>query len=131
MKLVSLWTLIIVLSAGAAGLVTVGAGGPVRVVVVIWFLLVCPGMTLVRGFRLDEPLLEWVLAVVLSLVVDSIVGGVLLYCGRWSSSSAFAVLIGFSIGGALIQELNAAGLERDEAVEELHTVAIQRGNQLA
>jgi hypothetical protein len=132
MKTVSLWSTIIVLSAGAAGVLTqVASFGPVRVMAVMWFLLVCPGMMLVRGFHLDEPLLEWVLAIVLSLVVDSGVAGVLLYCGRWSPSSAFALLIVFSVGGALVQELNAVRVKRGLVAQELHSVSIQRGKQLA
>ena len=53
MKSVSPWTWIIVLSALAALLPTLVADDTrLRVVVVLWFLLVCPGMMLVRFFRL-------------------------------------------------------------------------------
>jgi hypothetical protein len=132
MKTVSLWSTIIVLTAGAAGVLTpVASFGPVRVMAVTWFLLICPGMMLVRWFHLDEPLLEWVLAIVLSLVIDCFVAGVLLYFGRWSPSSAFAILIGFSIGGVLVRELNAVRVKRGAIVPELKSVSIQRGKQLA
>ena len=105
---ISPWTLILILSAVVAGLLMLLVNdGPVRVAVVLWFLLVCPGMALVRFFHLDEPLLVWVLAVTLSLVADTFVGGVLLYSGRWAPSGAFAILLAHTIGGALIHELNA------------------------
>lgn len=105
---VSPWTLILVLSAVATGLLALLTNdGPARVVVVFWFLLVCPGMTLVRFFHLGEPLLEWTLAIALSLAADTFVGGLLLYSGRWSPTGAVAILLALTIGGALIQELNA------------------------
>jgi hypothetical protein len=132
MKTVSLWSTVIVLSAGAAGALTqVASFGPLRVIALIWFLLVCPGMMLVQRFHLDEPLLEWVLAIVLSLVVDCGVAGVLLYCGRWSPSSAFAILIVVSVGGALVRELNAVRVKRGPVAQELNSVRSQRGKQLA
>jgi hypothetical protein len=113
MKLVSLWTLTIILSAVAAVLVMlVPSDEQLRVVFVLWFLLACPGMMLVRFFHLGEPLLEWVVAIALSLATDSFVGGVLLYSGRWSTSSAFAILLAITTGGVLLQELNAVRIQR-------------------
>ncbi len=107
-KLVSPWTLILILSAVAAGLLTLLTNdGAVRVAVVLWFLLVCPGMTLVRFLHLSEPLLEWVLAITLSLAADTFAGGVLLYSSRWTPSGAFSILLALTLGGALIHELNA------------------------
>ncbi len=113
---VSLWPTIIILSAVAAGLVTFIPTGPfLRLVVVLWFLLICPGMMLVRFFQLREPLLEWVLAVALSLAADTIVAGILLYAGRWSPGDAFALLLGLTVAGALAQELNTVLTPRRKA----------------
>jgi hypothetical protein len=108
MRVVSPWTVVIVLSATAAGVLTlVPTAPPVRPVAVLWFLFVCPGMMLVRFLRLHEPLVEWVLAVALSLAVDATIGGIALYAGRWSPPLVFAILLSLTAGGALAQELNA------------------------
>lgn len=113
---VSPWTLVLIVSAVTAGsLYLLTDGGPMRVVFVLWFLLVCPGMMLVRFFRLGEPLLEWVLAIALSIAADTFVGGILLYSGRWSPSGAFAILLALTIGGALVQEMNAMRVHRSHA----------------
>lgn len=108
MRAISAWTIVIVLSAAAAGVVMlVPLAAPARLAAVLWFLVVCPGMMLVRFIRLREPLFEWVLAIALSLAVDAIIGGVALYVGRWSPSLVFAILLSLTVGGALAQELNA------------------------
>lgn len=113
MKSVSPWAWVIVLSAATAGLLTLVAGDePVRVVFVLWFLLACPGMMLVRFFHLGEPVFEWVVAIALSLAVDSFVAGILLYSGRWSPASTFAILLAFTIGGVLFQEARAMRIQR-------------------
>ena len=113
MRSFSPWTWVIIISAGAAGLpILIGSDTHVRVVLALWFLLVCPGMMLVRFFRLSDPVLEWMLAIVLSLVADTFVGGILLYSSRWSPSGAFAILVALTIGGMLAQELSAMRAQR-------------------
>ena len=63
-----LWPAVILLSALAAGLVNFVIPGAVgRPIIVMWFLFVCPGMVLVRFFRLSEAVSEWTLAIALSL----------------------------------------------------------------
>jgi hypothetical protein len=105
MKSTSLWSLMIVLFAIAAGIFAFAdTDAQVRPAVVLGFLLICPGMMLVRFIRLREPVLEWVLAPALSLAVDAIVAGILLYAGRWSPTSAFVVLLGLTVVGVLAHE---------------------------
>lgn len=100
-----LWpTIIISLSTVATGLVTfVNTDIAVRPFIVLWFLFVCPGMALVRFFRLEELVVEWILALALSFAVDAIVAGILLYAGRWSPTAMLGILMGISLGGAIIQ----------------------------
>jgi hypothetical protein len=105
MKSSSLWSLLIVLFAIAAGIFAFAVTDTqVRSAVVLGFLVICPGMMLVRFIRLREPLFEWVLALALSLAVDAIVVGILLYAGRWSPTSAFVILLGLTVVGALAYE---------------------------
>jgi RNA polymerase subunit RPABC4/transcription elongation factor Spt4 len=98
------WLLIIVLSALSAVLATmVIPDTPVGLIIVMWFLFVCPGMMLVRFLRLNEPVAEWVLALALSFAIDAIVAGILIYMGTWSPTGILAILIGFSVGGEMVQ----------------------------
>jgi uncharacterized membrane protein len=105
MKSSSLWSLLIVLFAMVAGIFAFAvADSQIRSVVVLGFLVICPGMMLVRFIRLREPVFEWVLALALSLAVDAIVAGILLYAGRWSPTSAFVILLSLTVVGALANE---------------------------
>src|SRR5438445_415530 len=99
-----LWPVIIILSAVAAGLVNfVFVDTAIRPIIVFWFLVVCPGMVLVRFLRLKEPVVEWTLALALSFAIDAIVAGVQLYAGRWSPTGTLSILIGLCLGGAFVQ----------------------------
>jgi hypothetical protein len=105
---VSPWPVLMIMSSAAAAFVTVvDTDAWVRPVIVLWFLMVCPGMALTRFLHLREPIFEWMLAVALSLAVDAFVAGILLYAGRWSPPSAFAILLGLTVGGTLLYEMNA------------------------
>jgi uncharacterized membrane protein len=99
-----LWPTIIMLSATAVGLVTfVFPGTVVRPALVMWFLFVCPGMTVVRFFRLAEPVIEWMLAFALSFAIDACVASILLYAGWWSPVRVLSILIGFCLVGVMMQ----------------------------
>lgn len=99
-----LWPAIIILSTIATGLVTfVITDTTVRPFIVLWFLCVCPGMALVRFLRLKEPVVECTLAIALSFAVDAMVAGILLYAGRWSPTTTLGILMGISLGGAIMQ----------------------------
>ena len=94
----------IMLSIVAAGLVTfVFPGAAVRLVLIMWFLFVCPGMTVVRFFQLNEVVIEWLLAFALSIAIDAFIAGILLYAGWWSPIHIFIILMSFCIIGAMMQ----------------------------
>jgi hypothetical protein len=99
-----LWPTIIILSAVAAGLVNfVFTDIAIRPAIMFWFLAVCPGMALVRFLRLADRVVEWILAIALSFAVDAMVAGILLYAGRWSPTATLGILMGISLGGAIMQ----------------------------
>jgi len=103
-RLLWLWPAIIILSTVAAGLVAfVVTDTAVRPFILLWFLFVCPGMALVRFFRLEELVVEWILALAFSFAVDAIVAGVLLYAGRWSPTATLGIVMGISLGGTILQ----------------------------
>lgn len=99
-----LWPAIIILSAGATSFVTfVVPASPLRPIVVMWFLCVCPGIALVGLLRLNEPVVEWTLAVALSFAIDAMVGSIQLYAGRWSPTLTLEILIALSLAGMIMQ----------------------------
>lgn len=106
-----LWPVILVLSAIAACLaVAIIPDTPVELVIIMWFLFVCPGMTFVRFLRLQEPVMEWVLALALSFAIDGLIAGILIYTGVWSSARTLAIVVGVCVAGALGQLIAASDL---------------------
>lgn len=69
-----LWPSIIISSATSAGWLTYAAiESPIRPVIVFWFLLICPGMALMRWLRIQDTVAELMLAVALSLALDMLI----------------------------------------------------------
>lgn len=112
-----LWPLVIVASAIGAGLAMAGdTGPPVRPVIAFWFLLICPGMAVVRLLRVGERAAEVTLAVALSIAIDTLVAEALVLTGLWSPERALFVLIVFCLAGAGFQLMTSPAL-RGEARE--------------
>jgi hypothetical protein len=106
------WPALILVSTVSAGLVILvpaAAATPVaialRPALVMLFLFICPGMVIVRFFRLGDPVAELVLALALSLTSGAFVAGIFLYAGLWSPVSILNILLGFCLGGAVLQLL--------------------------
>ena len=94
----------IVLSTAAAGLTTLLFPGTVlRPALVMWLLLVCPGMTVVNFFRLEEAVIAWALALALSVAIDACIAGIVLYAGWWSPPLIFSIVISYCLIGAIVQ----------------------------
>lgn len=99
-----LWQVIIIFSAIATVLFAlILPETPLRPIIVMWFLFICPGMMLVRFLRLNQPVVEWVLALALSLAIDAIVSGIVLYAGKWSPAAILSIIIGLSFAGSITQ----------------------------
>lgn len=98
------WPAIIIVSCLVVGFVTfLDIQSPLRAVAAFWFLLICPGMALVRLLHIEELLVELTLAIALSLSLDAVVSSVLVYTRTWSSDLSLALLIAISIGGVAFQ----------------------------
>ena len=107
-----LWPTIILVSAVGAGTLTFGGvDSPIRSVVALWFLFVCPGMAFVRLLRIGDALTELTLAVALSLALDALVAGTMLYAGAWSPRWGLGLLIGMSVVGVALQIAGARSSE--------------------
>jgi uncharacterized membrane protein len=110
------WPLVIAASALAAGALTfLQAVAPLRAAVGFWFLLVCPGMAYVRLLRVKAVFFGWVLAIALSIAIDTIIAQVLLVTGNWSSRLALIVVIIVSLIGVAIQVVFANPGQTKEA----------------
>lgn len=72
---------------------------------VLWFLLVCPGMAIVRIFDVQEPLLEWVLSSALSISLAGIITTIQIYTHNWSPAATLWILIGITLAGVVIQAM--------------------------
>lgn len=108
------WPFILWLSALSIGVVTIGdLAFPLRPLLALWFLLVCPGMAFVRLLRIKEGFGVWTLAIALSLAIDAIVAGAMLYTGVWSPTLGLLILVGITLVGVGIQFLLAYGIETD------------------
>lgn len=105
-----LWPLIITGSAVAAAGMTLiptlaNLSTGLRLCVLIWFLGVCPGMAFVRLLRLSSANSEWMVAIALSLALNTLMAEFMLYIGRWSPQDIMALLINLSLIGVLLQLL--------------------------
>jgi len=99
-----LWPATIVLSAASIALVVfAGVATPARPFIALWFLLLCPGMALVRLLRVGGVATELSLAIALSLALDTLVAGVMIYTGTWAPTAGLIVLIAISVAGAALQ----------------------------
>jgi len=92
----------VVWSATAALVVFTGATPSVRAPIIVAFLLVCPGLALTRLLRLGDLAVELTMAIALSIALDGLVAGSLLYAGEWSPRIGFTVLLAVAVVAAAI-----------------------------
>ena len=93
------WRWIIVAGAASTALLAaLDVSGPLRALVTIGFLVVCPGMSLTRLIDLGDALTEMTLAIAMSVALTGLVGGTLLYFGLWSPGAGSAILVAIALG---------------------------------
>ena len=94
----------LVLSAGVATALLVAAGStsPLRAVVAIAFLLVGPGLALVRPLRLSDRGIELTLAVVVSLALEAVIATLLLAWDWWSPGRALGIVLAATGVGVIL-----------------------------
>ncbi len=98
------WPVIIIVSALTAGTLTLlDAVPPARVAIGLWFLLVCPGMAYVRLLQIKEDFFELILAIALSIAINTVVSQALLVTNNWSPRGGLLIVIAISITGATLQ----------------------------
>lgn len=96
--------MLLILSAGGAVLADVsGISSSIRVAIIFWFMLVCPGMAFVRLLHLDSLIVELTLAISLSITLGTLVAEAMVLARRWSPQAGLVVLAAMTIGGAMLQ----------------------------
>ena len=100
------WSALVVLSAVAIeAVIFQDAPLPIRPVVVLWFILFCPGMAFIQLLGLNDLAHEVILAVGLSLAIALFVAICVLYVGLWSPNLILMLLVVLSQIGVLCQIL--------------------------
>jgi hypothetical protein len=98
------WPIVVVISCIAVALCNwLGAAQPVRAISVFWFFLICPGLAIVGLLDIRDRLAEAVVAIGLSVALDTGVALVMVLARIWSPDAGLAVLIGISLLGAALQ----------------------------
>ena len=98
------WPIIIFLSVVVVIFFTfVSPGTSVQGIAILWFVALCPGISMVPLLKLNHFLIEVTLAIALSLSIDAIVVGIFLYSGDWSPPAMLWVLIALSLVGSILQ----------------------------
>ena len=97
------WPTIMVLSGALVGFgYAFEVQGPIQLLLALWFMLVCPGLPLVKLLHLKSRPIEWIVIVALSLALDTIVATTYSYLGIWSTENCLLTLIGISYVGAVL-----------------------------
>jgi hypothetical protein len=105
-----LWPLSCAAFAGcASAAVFQGAVPGLRAVFVLPFLLVCPGMAVVRLLRLPDAAAQIALGLATSVAVAGGVSGILLYAHAWNPQHAFAIIVVLTLAATLADLARTAG----------------------
>jgi hypothetical protein len=88
------------LAAATAALVALDVETVVRAPIAVAFVVVCPGMALVRVFHL-EPWAELLLAVVLSLCLAAGLATISVYLGSWNPTEVLLAIVAITMAGVI------------------------------
>ena len=115
-------------STAAAAYAAFDLASPLRVLVILAFLLLVPGTAIIRLLRLDELAAEVALATGLSVSLAGMVAGVLLYAGAWSPGATLAILICVTLAavGVELEQAYGSVTRRAASLSELRRRATLR-----
>lgn len=94
---------LVLVSLIAGALVGFDAPSPLRSIVVLVFLGIVPGLSIVNLFGLGDVTQKLVVSIGLSLALDTIVAVLAVYAGLWSPFGIMSILIGVTLAGAGLQ----------------------------
>jgi hypothetical protein len=99
-----LWPWIVIVSSVAVALlVFLDVEVAIRPFVVLAFLVIVPGMAIVRALRIPDRVAELTLGIALSVTIDGAVPGVLMYAGLWSSKLALLIVIDLTLAATILE----------------------------
>jgi hypothetical protein len=99
--------MVLVSGAALAAAIATGAGAPWRMIFAVWFVLICPGASLVGALRLRDRFVEMAVVMPLSLAVVAFTSGALFYGGVWSPDVEFGLLLGLCLAGLIWSHLGS------------------------
>jgi hypothetical protein len=118
------WPVVLLASCAAVAVTTfVWPSSPARALVTTWFLLVCPGMSMLRVILRRDRLTLWVLAVATSLALETLLAEAMLETGIWSPRAILGLLLAFTIGGSVAQLVVLRAPEDRTARPEVRSLA--------
>ncbi|MBN1426973.1 MAG: hypothetical protein JXB07_01230 [Anaerolineae bacterium] len=99
----TIWLVIILVSSGLLIVaIQAGNGSPGRVVITLWCLLVCPGMAYLQSLHIAQASARWILAIALSMSIDTLVSLALLYGGIWDYKQGVFIILAITWMGVTI-----------------------------
>ncbi|HSD84070.1 MAG TPA: hypothetical protein VLG46_09440 [Anaerolineae bacterium] len=102
------WPIIIVTTGIVVALIVMAnVRSPLRPILALGFLGIGPGMAFIRLLRLKERFAEFILAVALSLAIDTLVSEMLVLMRIWSLVGSVLAIVIISIVGAVLQVIVA------------------------
>ncbi len=82
---------------------------PARAVVSLAFLLLGPGLAIVRLLRFRQPLTLFTLAVAASLGLETVVATTLLATGTWTPGRALAIVVSITVAAVTLEITRKGG----------------------
>jgi hypothetical protein len=96
-------------------LIAAGVGTPWRPLLALWFVLICPGASLVGVLGLRNSFAELSLIAPLSLILVTLTSVILFYGGLWSLKAEFGLLLGLCLAGLVCSDLRRRYDRRGDA----------------
>jgi hypothetical protein len=99
--------IVLVSAATLLTMIATGVGPPWRMIFALWFVLVCPGVSLVGVLGLRDRFVEMVVITPLSLAVVTLTSLVLFYGGVWTPGMEFGLLLSLCLAGLVWSQLGS------------------------
>lgn len=97
--------IVLVSTATLVAMIAAGVGAPWRMIFALWFVLVCPGMSLVGVLGLRDRFVEMVVVAPLSLAVVTLTSLALFYGGTWTPNVELGLLLWLCLAGLVWSHL--------------------------
>ncbi len=100
---------ILAVTALAVALFALDLGGPVRVAVIVLFVLACPGVAWASALRTGDLADTLGIGIAISVALAAVIGQTMALAGWWSPGTGLALLVAITLGGVAVQRDRATG----------------------